>query len=83
MKPVQAKPAGLGRIDMDDEDRHDALTHDEDIEVEGISPDDGDDKWRVAVLDASVLIWAPRSVRRLAAKGWELVLPLDGKFINF
>jgi hypothetical protein len=75
----KGKFAGFGRIDMDAGDRADALTHDEDIEVEGMSQDDEDDKWRVAVLDASVLIWAPRSVRRLAAKGWEMVLPIDGR----
>lgn len=75
---VKEKFAGLGRIDMDSEEKVDALTHDEDIEPEEAEDDDEDDKWRVAVLDASVLIWAPRSVRRLAAKGWELVLPNDG-----
>lgn len=76
---VKDKFAGFGRIDMDENDRQDALTHDEDIEPELAEGEDEDDKWRVAVLDVSVLIWAPRSVRRLAAKGWELVLPIDGE----
>lgn len=78
---VKEKFAGFGRIDVDAEEKVDAMTHDEDIEVESDIGEDEDDKWRVAVMDASVLIWAPRSVRRLSAKGWELVVPIDGELL--
>ena len=67
---------------MDDDEPKGALTHDEDIEPEEMTDNDEETKWRVAVLDASVLIWASRSVRRIAARGWELVIPLDGESSN-
>jgi hypothetical protein len=37
-----------------------------------------DDGWRLVVLDVSALMWAPRSVRRLMARGWEVIVPLEG-----
>ncbi|WOO85211.1 uncharacterized protein LOC62_06G008710 [Vanrija pseudolonga] len=35
------------------------------------------DGWRVAVVDVSALMWAPKSVRRLVQRGYEVVVPLD------
>ncbi|KAL1410377.1 hypothetical protein Q8F55_004385 [Vanrija albida] len=47
---------------------------------EGSSASDSDnepDGWRVAVVDVSALMWAPKSVRRLVQRGYEVVVPLD------
>lgn len=70
--------AGLGRIDDDPAEVAAALTHDEDIEPVDIDDEEEGEQWRVVVLDASALIWALRSIRRLSSKGWELVVPIDG-----
>ncbi|BEJ12776.1 hypothetical protein CspHIS471_0212360 [Cutaneotrichosporon sp. HIS471] len=39
--------------------------------------DEGEDAWRVSVLDVSALMWAPRAVRTLLQRGGEVVVPLD------
>jgi hypothetical protein len=43
--------------------------------------DERDDKedWRVAVVDVSGLMWAPKAVRSLVARGFEVVVPADGQ----
>ena len=71
-------PPKVGRID-DEVERAEVMTHDEEFEVEDFIDED-DDAWRVIVLEASVLIWALRSVRRIVAKGWEVIVPLESTF---
>ncbi|KAK4684632.1 hypothetical protein P7C73_g5539, partial [Tremellales sp. Uapishka_1] len=41
-------------------------------------PEKEDDEWRVVVVDVSALLWAPKEVKRLVGKGWEVVIPLEG-----
>lgn len=43
--------------------------------------DDQDDKedWRVAVVDVSGLMWAPKAVRNLVTRGFEVIVPTDGE----
>lgn len=58
----RGKHGEKGRIDDSDEDR--------DQEV--------DKEWRVVVVDVSALLWAPKAVKRVMGKGWEVILPLEG-----
>lgn len=64
--PKQARQA---RIDDDNTSERD-LDHDE--------MNDKED-WRVAVVDVSGLMWAPKAVRSLVARGFEVVVPADGE----
>lgn len=70
---------GLGRIDDEPiDDRVEVMTHDDAPEPsEFMDEDEGG--WRVVVLDASVMIWALRSVRRVVSKGWEVIVPLESE----
>ncbi|EIW66636.1 hypothetical protein TREMEDRAFT_74767 [Tremella mesenterica DSM 1558] len=60
-----------GRID-DDEDESDSFNKEEEDVVR-----QKEEYWRVVVIDASALMWALKSVRRLVAKGYEVIVPLD------
>lgn len=73
-------PVKFGRIDDDDDEdeRAEVLTHDDAPEPSHFV-DEADTAWRVVVLDASVMIWALRSVRRLVNRGWEVVVPLESE----
>ena len=81
----QFRPEATGRLEalkvgrIDDEvvdERVAVMTHAEDFDFSDIGEED-DESWRVIVLDASVLIWALRSVRRIVGKGWEVIVPLE------
>lgn len=81
----QSRPEATGRLEalkvgrIDDEvvdERVAVMTHAEDFDFSDIAEED-DEAWRVIVLDASVLIWALRSVRRIVGKGWEVIVPLE------
>lgn len=42
--------------------------------------DDEAEDWRVVVVDISALMWAKNAVKRLMAKGWEVIIPAEGAF---
>lgn len=42
--------------------------------------DDEAEDWRVVVVDISALMWAKNAVKRLVAKGWEVIIPAEGAF---
>lgn len=79
--PQVRKLANLGRIDDTPQDS-DSVDGGHNTRSES-SDDEGDedmwDTWKIVVLDVSALMWAPQSVRRLLARGWEAVLPLEGE----
>lgn len=70
LSPPAAAPA---RLD-------DGNTSDRDLDR-----DEFDDKedWRVAVVDVSGLMWAPKAVRNLVSKGFEVVIPADGESLVY
>jgi hypothetical protein len=35
--------------------------------------------WRVAVLDVSALMWAPKIIKEVVNRGWEVIVPLEGE----
>ena len=55
---------------MDDERERDEELNDEDDEPE----------WRVAVVDVSAFMWAPQAARDLVQKGFEVIVPANGKY---
>jgi crotonobetainyl-CoA:carnitine CoA-transferase CaiB-like acyl-CoA transferase len=59
---------GGGRIDHEEKER------DEDIEVY----DELDQEWRVAVVDVSAFMWAPKATKSLIQKGFEVIVPSSG-----
>lgn len=58
---------GAGRIDDSSGSSPSSSSSDSEPEFE----------WRVAVVDVSALMWAPRSVRSLVQRGFEVIVPLD------
>jgi hypothetical protein len=50
----------------------------EDERYLGSDDEGGDEEWRVAVVDVSALLWAPKATRNLVAKGFEVIVPLNG-----
>lgn len=75
------KMADLGRIDDTPQDS-DSVDGGHNTRSESSDDEDDEDMWdtwKIVVLDVSALMWAPQSVRRLLARGWEAVLPLEGE----
>ena len=68
-----ARQTRVPRIDDEDEGSHAEQTEDDEEDKEA---------WRAVVVDVSALMWAMKSVRRLVAKGWEVIVPLDGRSIR-
>lgn len=61
-------------------DPNDDLGRPDDVEIDD---DDEAEDWRVVVVDISALMWARNAVKRLVAKGWEVVIPSEGTFRMF
>lgn len=58
-------------------DPNDDLGRPDDVEIDD---DDEAEDWRVVVVDISALMWAKNAVKRLVAKGWEVIIPAEGVF---
>lgn len=58
-------------------DPNDDLGRPDDVEID---VDDEAEDWRVVVVDISALMWAKNAVKRLMAKGWEVIIPAEGAF---
>ncbi|WVQ73725.1 hypothetical protein IAR50_003305 [Cryptococcus sp. DSM 104548] len=56
-------------------DPNDDLGRPDDVELD--EETGGEEKWRVMVVDISALMWAKNAVKRLVAKGWEIVIPQE------
>ncbi|KAE8540824.1 hypothetical protein D1P53_003188 [Cryptococcus gattii VGV] len=55
-------------------DPNDDLGRPDDVEIDD---DDEAEDWRVVVVDISALMWAKNAVKRLVAKGWEVIIPSE------
>lgn len=60
-------------------DPNDDLGRPDDVEIDD---DDEAEDWRVVVVDISALMWAKNAVKRLVAKGWEVIIPVEGVFLK-
>ncbi|ODO09389.1 hypothetical protein I350_02989 [Cryptococcus amylolentus CBS 6273] len=56
-------------------DPNDDLGRPDDVELDEDMR--GEEQWRVMVVDISALMWAKNAVKRLVAKGWEIVIPQE------
>ncbi|WVQ83611.1 hypothetical protein IAT38_005752 [Cryptococcus sp. DSM 104549] len=65
--------AGGGGAGREMRDPNDDLGRPDDVELDEAGDGDGD--WRVVVVDISALLWARNAVKRLVAKGWEVIVP--------
>lgn len=60
-------------------DPNDDLGRPDDVEIDD---DDEAEDWRVVVVDISALMWAKNAVKRLVAKGWEVIIPSEGNVLR-